>query len=97
MLPDMGFSFGAHRRVRWQTDLRIPANLQNIMIGRRLLENLRKLNRDELMRKAKGYLNKPEVDGVMGRRDKIVKLIDGLIAKKGEKAVVCDDPIDGIK
>jgi len=85
------------RGFRLQTDLRSPANLQDIMIGRRLLENLRKLKSDELMQKTKGYLNKPEVDGVMGRRDKIVKLFDGLIAKKGEKAVVYDDPIDRVK
>jgi len=85
------------RGFRLQTDLRSPANLQDIMIGRRLLENLRKLSGNELMQKTKGYLNKSEVDGVMGRRDKIVKLFDGLIAKKGEKAVVYDDPIDRAK
>jgi hypothetical protein len=63
------------------------------MIERRLLDRLRKLSGDELTQKTKGYLFKSEVDGVMARRDKIVKLFDELIAKKGEKAVVYDDPL----
>jgi hypothetical protein len=66
------------------------------MIGRQLLENLRNLKGSELTQKTKEYLTKPEVDGVMARRDKIVKIFDGLIAQKGEKAVVYDDLINRV-
>lgn len=81
------------RAFRRQTDINSPANLKGIMIERRLLDNLRKLDRNELTEKTKGYLNKSEIDGVVGRRDKIVKLFDGMIAKNGEKAVVYDDVV----
>ena len=85
------------RAFRRQTNLRDPANLRNIMISRQLLENLRNLNVNELMQKTKGYLTRSEVEGVMARRQKIVKVFDELIAKKGEKEVVYDDPIKQIQ
>jgi hypothetical protein len=84
------------RAFRWHTDLRTPSDLKDAMIGRQLLENLRNLKGSVLMQKTKGYLTKQEVDGVMARRDKIVKIFDGLIAQKGEKAVVHDDLINRV-
>jgi hypothetical protein len=74
------------RAFRLYHDLKNPKNLEKC--ERRLLENLRKLDGKELAAKTKGFLTKPEVDGVMARRDKIVKLFENLIAQKGESAVL---------
>ncbi len=81
------------RAFRLDKDLLSVKNLEDTMVERRLLEKLRKLDRDELTRETKGYLTKPEIDGVMSRRDKIVKFYENLIAKNGEKSVIYDDPV----
>jgi hypothetical protein len=80
------------RAFRLFKDIRDPKNLTESKCARQLLEKLRKLDRAELTLKTKGSLTKGEIDGVMGRRDKIVALYDGLIAKKGENEVLYDDP-----
>jgi hypothetical protein len=85
------------RAFRLHRDLLSVGDIKAVVIERQLLEKLRKLDRDELTQKTKGVLIKPEIDGVMARRDKIVSLFDGLIAKKGEKAVVYDDPVAGLE
>jgi hypothetical protein len=74
------------RAFRLFHDLKTPKNLEKC--ERRLFENLRTLDRAELAEKTKGFLTRPEVDGVMARRDKIVKLFEKLIAEKGEKEVL---------
>jgi hypothetical protein len=77
------------RAFRLFHELREPKNLiVSAKCDRKLLENLRKLDRNELTQKTKGLLNKAEIDGVMARRDKIVALFEDLIAKKGEKQVL---------
>jgi len=77
------------RAFRLYHDLRTPKNLTEPgKCERKLLESLRKLDRNELAQKAERYLTKAEIDGVMARRDKIVALFDALIAKKGESAVL---------
>lgn len=81
------------RAFRLYKDLRLKQNILDSMCERKLLDRLRKLDRNELIRNTKGYLTKREVDGVMARRDKIVALYDDLIAQKGEKAVLYDDPV----
>jgi len=80
------------RAFRLLKDIRDPKNLTESKCARQLLEKLRKLDRAELTLKTKEYLSKGEIDGVMGRRDKIVALYHDLIAKKGENAVLYDDP-----
>ena len=81
------------RAFRLYNDLRVPENIQNSRCERRLLEKLRALDKKELSLKTKGFLSSSEVNGVMKRRDKIVKIFDDLIAQKGEQAVLYDDPI----
>ncbi len=81
------------RAFRLSKELLHPGNITGTMCERHLLDSLRKLNRDELASKTKGFLTKGEIDGVMARRDKIVAMYDDLIARKGEKAVLYDDPI----
>lgn len=71
-------------------DLESPKNL--VQCDRKLLANLRALDRkavEEKLVKPK-YLNKMELDGLMARRDKIVKFFDDEINKKGEAAVLFD-------
>jgi hypothetical protein len=80
------------RAFRLFKDIRDTKNLTESKCARQLLEKLRKLDRAELTLKTKEYLSKGEIDGVMGRRDKIVALYNDLIAKKGENAVLYDDP-----
>jgi hypothetical protein len=74
------------RAFRLYHDLRNPKNL--VKCARRLLENLRKLDEKQLTVKAGNLLTKPEVQGVMARRDKIVKAFEQLIAQKGEKEIL---------
>lgn len=78
------------RAFRLNKNLRDQKNITQSKCYRRLLERMRQLDRDELTLKTKGYLTKPEIDGVMARRDKIVDIYDDLIAKKGEQAVLYD-------
>jgi hypothetical protein len=85
------------RAFRLNKDIRDKKNLTESMCERHLLERLRKLDRNELAQNTKylktEYLSKGEIDGVMARRDRIVAIYDDLIAKKGEKAVLYDDPV----
>ena len=74
------------RAFRLFHNVKNPKNL--VKCDRRLLENLRKLDEKELAAHTKKLLTKPEVQGVMARRDKIVKLFEQLIAQKGEKEVL---------
>jgi hypothetical protein len=74
------------RAFRLYHSLRNPKNL--VKCDRRLLENLRKLDEKELTAKTENLLTKLEVQGVMARRDKIVKAFEQLIAQKGEKEVL---------
>jgi hypothetical protein len=84
----------------WMIDFsrafRLYARLQNpqllTMCDRSLLEKLRQLDAAELAKNTKNWLTRPEIQGVMARRDIIVKLFESLIAEKGEKAVLYDSP-----
>jgi hypothetical protein len=74
------------RAFRLQHDLRDPKDV--VMCDRQLLEKLRQLNGDEVLEKTKPQLTKSEVKALMARRDKIVALVQQLIAQKGEGAVL---------
>ncbi len=81
------------RAFRLSKELLHPMNITDTMCERRLLDRMRKLDRNELTLKTKGFLTKDEINAVMARRDKIVAIYDDLIARKGEKAVLYDDSI----
>lgn len=66
--------------------LKEPANL--VRCDRKLLERLRALDKKSLEKALKPYLRGPEIDGVLARRDKIVKRFEELVAEKGESEVL---------
>jgi hypothetical protein len=74
------------RAFRLYHNVKNPKNL--VKCDRRLLENLRKLDEKELTAKTENLLTKPEIQGVMARRNEIVKAFEKLIAQKGEKDVL---------
>jgi hypothetical protein len=78
------------RAFRTQKDLLHPKDL--IMCDRKLLANLRKLDKPLLQEKLKAYLDNSQIDAVLARRDKIVKFFDDAVAAKGEAAVLFDLP-----
>jgi hypothetical protein len=57
---------------------------------RTLLENLRALDKQTVMKSLLPYCTKPEVEGLMARRDVIVKFFDDQVKQKGETAVLYD-------
>jgi hypothetical protein len=74
------------RAFRLYHRLKDPRNL--VRCSRELLEKLRALDRGVLTAKVGKCLTKPEIEGVMKRRDKIVAHFEKLIAEKGEAAVL---------
>ena len=74
------------RAFRLSKDLRDPKDVEHC--DRQLLEKLKALDGNELAAKTKDYLTKDEVKAVMARRDKIVALLQKLIAEKGESEVL---------
>jgi hypothetical protein len=78
------------RAFRSHKDLANPKDL--VQCDRKLLANLRKLDKPLLLQKLKPYVGVPEIDGLLARRDKIVKFFEEQIAAKGESAVLFDLP-----
>jgi hypothetical protein len=74
------------RAFRLYDDLLSPQNLTNC--DKNLLEQMRKLDVNEVTAKTKPFLRNPEIKALMKRRDKIVALFDKLIAEKGEAQVL---------
>ncbi len=74
------------RAFRAQKELANPKDL--VQCDRKLLANLCKLDKPMLSQKLKPYLNSMEIDGLLARRDKIVKFFEDRIAAKGEPAVL---------
>jgi hypothetical protein len=74
------------RAFRLSKDLQHPTDL--VRCDRKLFEKLKTLDGNELAQRTKHYLTKPEVQGVMARRDKIVERFQKLIAEKGENEVL---------
>jgi hypothetical protein len=68
-------------------------NVKNLVkCDRTLLRNLRALKKEDAAGALIPYCTKSEVDGVMARRDLIVKFFDDQIRERGESAVLYDLP-----
>lgn len=78
------------RAFRWTPKLQDPKALSKA--DRRLLERLRQLDADVLKQRLGRWLTKQEIDGVVGRRDLIVRHFEGEIGRRGEAAVLYDLP-----
>jgi hypothetical protein len=78
------------RTFRLQHALENPKNL--VKCDRTLLANLRALEADQVLRRLSPYVTKSEVQGLMARRDLIVKFFDERVKEKGEAAVLYDLP-----
>jgi hypothetical protein len=76
------------RAFRQQKGLKDKANL--VQCDRRLLDAMKRLDREALERECKSYLSAPEINGMLSRRDAIVKFFEDQVARKGEKAVLYD-------
>jgi hypothetical protein len=74
------------RSFRLGTDLQKPALLERI--ERSLFENMRMLTSDAVAKAVGNSLTRFEIQGMLGRRDAIVKLFEAKIAERGELAVV---------
>lgn len=79
-------------RVDFSRAFRLHKTLQDsknlVRCERALFAKLKALNEAELTQRTKNFLTKPEVQGVMARRDKIVEFFHKLIAEKGEAEVL---------
>jgi len=76
------------RSFRLYKTLKDPRNL--VRCDRHLLETMKRLDRDSLMRELRPYLTKGEIVGLLARRDRIVELFEEKIKLKGESAVLYD-------
>ena len=74
------------RAFRSDPELRTPQLLERC--ERAFFAGLRRLTREELTKAVGDNLLQPEVDAVLARRDRIVKLFEDKIAKVGEAAVL---------
>jgi len=77
---DFSRAFRPHRT------LRNPENLTQC--DRRFLENMRHLSKALLEQKLRPYLTRSDIEALLARRDKIVKIFDDEIARKGKAAVL---------
>jgi hypothetical protein len=69
------------------------ANVKNLVqCDRKVLEKMRELTKPMLKEHMGRYLTGMEIDGLLARRDKIVKYFDDEVKKKGEGAVLFDLP-----
>lgn len=74
------------RAFRLTRTLRRPEGLRQI--DRRLLAGLRDLTADRLHQTLGRWLTRPEIQGLLARRDRIVELFDEQVETRGEAAVV---------
>jgi hypothetical protein len=70
------------RAFRPMTMLKSPKDLEKFSRG--MLEGITKLTRENLTAKAGKYLPKPQIDGVLKRRDQILELAKKTAQQKGE-------------
>jgi len=76
------------RAFRLYKTLENPKNL--VKCDRRVLAKMRQLTKPMLTAKLGKWLSGIEIDGILGRRDKIVEFFDKEVAAKGEAAVLFD-------
>lgn len=74
------------RAFRPYKTLRKPEDL--VRCDRRLLDNLRQLDKPLLEQKLRPYLTRSDIEALLARRDEIVKYFADEIARKGEAAVL---------
>jgi hypothetical protein len=79
------------RAFRLGSDLLNPKQI--IMCDRALYTKLRGLTRESVAAAAGDSLTGPEINALLTRRNAIVKLLDQLIAEKGENAVLYNEPL----
>jgi hypothetical protein len=70
------------RAFRPQTVLKSPKDLEKF--SKSMLEGIAKLTRENLTQKAGKYLPKPQIDGLLKRRDQILELAKKTADQKGE-------------
>ncbi len=78
------------RAFRLYRNLKTPENLGRV--DRRIYEGLKGLTEERLREEMDGSLTRPEIRGVLARRDKIIEFFDQQIEEKGEAAVFSDQP-----
>ncbi len=83
-MVDFTRAFRAHKK------LREPGNLTRI--DREALEALRRLSADDVRRELGPWLKKPEVEGLLARRDLIVAHFDSEISTRGQTTVLTPAP-----
>jgi hypothetical protein len=76
------------RAFRPYKTLRKPEDLKRC--DRKLLANMRGLEKSLLEQKLKHYLSRSDIEALLSRRDQIVKFFDDQITQKGEGAVLFD-------
>jgi hypothetical protein len=76
------------RAFRGMKTLQNPKNLGKC--DRHLLAKMRELNKDVLQQKLEPFVTKAQIEGLLARRDIIVKFFDDQVAQKGETAVLFD-------
>jgi len=74
------------RAFRPSTALKSPKDLEKI--SRSLLEGITRLNQKNLTEKAGKYLPKPQIDGILKRRDQILAIAKKQAAQKGENVAL---------
>ena len=89
--PDWNLWMIDHTRCfRTRTDLLAPANL--VKCDRNLLERMRTLEHGALKERIGQFVRSNELDGILARRDRIVKLFEAKIQQLGEQRVIFDMP-----
>lgn len=78
------------RAFRTRKTLRNEENLNRV--DRRVWEKLLQLDESALKRSMGKILLKPEIEGLLARRDVIAAMVRARIAREGEAAVFCDSP-----
>jgi hypothetical protein len=63
-----------------------------VQCDRKLLAKIRSLDKEVLKAKLSPWLNAREIDGIVGRKAKIVEYFDRQVTAKGEAAVLFDFP-----
>lgn len=78
------------RAFRITKELQEPERLT--AVDRKLLAGFRALTREALQQRLGRWIERPRIDALLTRRDRIVRLFDDLVATKGESVVLYDFP-----